>query len=106
MKLCRSFRRESPAMPFGFSGRIICSGSNSWPVIFIRLWAGAPPAMSERQAMRLPYNLSSSVHASASLSFLVSAGFCAANDFSPEIFSCNFIRPSSNASGRGGQPEM
>src|SRR5438128_12404712 len=45
-------------------------------------------------------------HISASSIFSNSSGFWFLNERSREIFSCNFIRPASNASGRGGQPEM
>ena len=40
------------------------------------------------------------------LEFFRSVRFWFLNERSREIFSCNFIKPASKASGRGGQPEM
>src|SRR5438045_5292425 len=45
-------------------------------------------------------------HAETPSSCRINSRFCSRNELAPEIFSCNFIRPASSASGRGGQPEM
>src|ERR1700694_114906 len=45
-------------------------------------------------------------HAITSSSCSISLRFCSRKDGSAEIFSWSFIKPSSNASGRGGHPEM
>src|SRR5215211_4249606 len=61
-------------------------------------------SLAEKFSERFEQFSAGHVRTRASLSAKYSR-FCAMNDCSPEIFSCNFISPSSNASGRGGQPE-
>src|SRR6202040_1162582 len=81
---CKWFRRGSQFCPEVFV-RTVCLTNREAVVLSCLVCRAVAPLAALITACP------ARTHASIPASFLVSFGFCAANDLSPEIFSCNFI---------------